>query len=139
MIIKEAATKEDIITCYEVIKELRPHHTVDSFCNTVKQMQAEGYHLLYMVDEDKPVCAAGFRFTTTLYDGVIIDFDDLVTIANGRKKGYASMMFDHIIAIAKERSITTIHLNSAHHRFDAHRFYLNKKMHIVAHHFRIAV
>jgi len=137
--IKEVNTEEDLIQCFEVMKELRPHHNIDSFITTAEQMKTEGYHLLYIEDEGKAVCTAGFRFTTTLYDGLIIDFDDFVTVANARHKGYAGMLFDHLVAIAKERSIKTIHLNSAHHRFDAHRFYLNKKMKIIAHHFRIEV
>lgn len=40
-----------------------------------------------MVDDGKAVCAAGFRFTTTLYDGLIIDFDNFVTSSTKRKKG----------------------------------------------------
>ncbi|MGG9961252.1 GNAT family N-acetyltransferase [Ferruginibacter sp. SUN106] len=139
MKIKEALTAEDLLQCFEVMKELRPHHSTDSFLTTIVQMKKEGYHLLYIEDDGIAVCAAGFRFTTTLYDGMIIDFDDFVTLASARKKGYAAILFDHLVNIAKEKIIKTIHLNSAHHRYDAHRFYLNKKMNIIAHHFRITV
>ena len=139
MKIHKAISREDILQCFEVMKALRPHHTAESFCDTVEQMQHEGYQLLYLEDEGNPVCVAGYRITTTLYDGLIIDFDDFVTLPGSRNKGYAGHLFDHLIAIAKERSIKTIHLNSNHQRFDAHRFYLNKKMRIVAHHFRIEV
>lgn len=139
MTIKQAHTTEAFLKCFEVIKELRPHHTPDSFVATITQMVKEGYQLLYIEEDGIAVCAAGFRFTTTLYDGLIIDFDDFVTLASARKKGYASLLFDHLTAIAKERSIKSIHLNSAHHRYDAHRFYLNKKMDIIAHHLRITL
>lgn len=137
MKISEATTTEDLIKCFEVMKELRPHHNPDSFLAAMKQMKNEHYHLLYIEDNGKVVCTAGFRFTTTLYDGPIIDFDDFVTIAEARNKGYAGYLFDHLITISKERHIKAIHLNSNHQRFDAHRFYLNKKMKIIAHHFRI--
>ena len=123
--------------CFEVMKELRPHHNLESFLTTMDAMKKEGYHLLYLEDEGRMVSVAGFRFTTTLYDGLIIDFDDFVTATNARGKGYAGILFDHLLGIARERSIKTIHLNSNHQRFDAHRFYLNKKMKIIAHHFRI--
>jgi GNAT superfamily N-acetyltransferase len=139
MKITEAATKEDFVNCFEVMKELRPHHSVESFIDTMVQMQKEGYHLLYLEDEGKIVCTAGFRLTTTLYDGLIIDFDDFVTSSTARNKGYAGKLFDHLVSIAKERSAKAIHLNSNHLRFDAHRFYLNKKMRIIAHHFRIEI
>jgi GNAT superfamily N-acetyltransferase len=137
MKIKNAITREDLITCFEVMKELRPHHNPESFLTAMEQMKKEGYQLIFLEDEGRAVCVAGFRFTTTLYDGLIIDFDDFVTIADARGKGYAGHLFDHLVNIAKERSIKTIHLNSNHQRFDAHRFYLNKKMKIIAHHFRI--
>ncbi len=139
MTINKAETKEQVLQCFEVMKALRPHHSAESYCGTIDQMHNEGYHLLYLEDGGKIYCVAGFRFTTTLYDGLIIDFDDLVTLPEGRNKGYAGHLFDHLVNIAKERSIKTIHLNSNHQRFDAHRFYLNKKMKIVAHHFRMEV
>lgn len=139
MKIQQALTKEDHAKCFEVMKELRPHHTTDSFLDAMKQMEKEGYQLWYIEDKGNAVCVAGFRFTTTLYDGLIIDFDDFVTLDAARKKGYAGILFDHLVSIAKEKNIKTIHLNSNHQRFDAHRFYLNKKMKIIAHHFRIEV
>ena len=139
MEVLQAHTKEDFIKCHEVMKELRPHHSLETYLSTLDQMIKEGYQLWYIEDEGKAVCAAGFRFTSTFYDGLIIDFDDFVTAAAARKKGYAGILFDKLLEIAKERGIKTIHLNSAHHRYDAHRFYLNKKMKIIAHHFRIEV
>ena len=137
MQILQATTKNDLTICFEVMKELRLHHSLQSFLETMKQMQKEGYQPWYLTDEGRAVCVAGFRITTTLYDGPIIDFDDFVTIPCARGKGYAGHLFDHLVSIAKENSIKTIHLNSNHQRFDAHRFYLNKKMKIIAHHFRI--
>lgn len=139
MQILQAKTKEDFLKCFEVMKELRHHHNPETFLSTLEQMNKEGYQLWYIEEEGKAVCAAGFRFTTTLYDGLIIDFDDFVTLADSRNKGYAGILFDKLVAIAKERNIRTIHLNSNHQRFDAHRFYLNKRMKIIAHHFRIEV
>ena len=139
MKIQQASTKEDFIKCFEVMIELRPHHNLKSFLTIMEEMKKEGYRLIYLEDNALVVCVAGFRFTTTLYDGLIIDFDDFVTLAAARNKGYASYVFDHLVSIAKERSIKTIHLNSNHLRYDAHRFYLNKKMKIMAHHFRIEV
>ena len=137
MKIQKAISQEDFESCFEVMKELRPHHSAVSFLTAMEQMKNEGYQLWFIEDHSKTVCAAGFRFTTTLYDGLIIDFDDFVTIADARNKGYAGHLFDHLVSIAKEKNIKTIHLNSNHQRYDAHRFYLNKKMKIIAHHFRI--
>lgn len=137
MTIHYATTNETISRCFEVMRELRPHHSLESFLTTIGQMQQEGYHLLYLEDEGCIVSVAGFRFTTTLYDGLIIDFDDFVTLESGRSKGYGAILFDKLVEIAAAKGIKAIHLNSAHHRYGAHRFYLNKKMKIIAHHFRL--
>ena len=137
MKIQQAATTEDLKRNYEVMKVLRPHHSLESFLITIEQMFKEGYRLIYLEDNNRVVCVAGYPFTTTLYDGLMIDFDDFVTLEDERGKGYAGQLFDHLVSIAKENGIKTIHLNSNHQRFDAHRFYLNKKMKIIAHHFRI--
>ena len=139
MNIQYATTAQDFTRCFEVMKELRPHHNLQSFITAMDAMQKEGYQLLYLQDEERIVSVAGFRFTTTLYDGLIIDFDDFVTLADGRSKGYGAVVFDYLVKLAKEKGIKAIHLNSNHQRFDAHRFYLNKRMKIVAHHFRLEV
>lgn len=139
MKIQEASTPAQLAACFEVMKALRPHHTQESFLTVMEQMQKEGYKLIYLEDNDQIVCVAGFRFTTTLYDGLIVDFDDFVTLPEARGKGYAGLVFDHLVNLAREKNIKTIHLNSNHQRFDAHRFYLNKKMKIMAHHFRMEV
>jgi GNAT superfamily N-acetyltransferase len=139
MKIQPANNAKDLSRCYEVMKELRPHHNLESFLTAMDAMQKEGYHMLYLENEGKVVSVAGFRFSTTLYDGLIIDLDDFATLADSRSKGYGARLFDYLAGIAKERGIKTIHLNSAHHRYDAHRFYLNKKMKIIAHHFRLEV
>ena len=137
MNIQYASSVADYTRCFEVMKQLRPHQNLESFLTAMDAMQKEGYHLLYLEDEGRMFSVAGFRFTTTLYDGLIIDFDDFVTLADGRSKGYGSMVFDYLVGLAKEKGIKAIHLNSNHQRFDAHRFYLNKRMKIIAHHFRI--
>lgn len=111
MQIHHAITKEKLVTCFEVIKA-----PAASFRKAFWQ----------------PLIRC-----TTLYDGLIIDFEDFVTRENARGKGYAGHLFNHLVNMAKERSIKTIHLNAANLRFDAHRFYMNKKMKIIAHHFKI--
>ncbi|HNA15503.1 MAG TPA: hypothetical protein PK678_03240 [Ferruginibacter sp.] len=87
MQILRASTNEQLLLCYGVMKELRPHHTAETFMETIRQMFGEGYQLWYIEDEGKAMCAAGFRITTTFYDGPIIDFDDFVTREEARKKG----------------------------------------------------
>lgn len=137
MEVKKASSNEDFMKCLPVMKELRTHLTPETYLPLIETMKKERYNLLYIEDQGRVVSALGYRYMTTLFDGAMIYIDDLVTGPEARGKGYAGKLFDHLIGIARKESITKIHLDSAHHRYAAHRFYLNKGMNIVYHHFRL--
>lgn len=61
--------------------------------------------------------------------------DDLVTDANKRSKGYGDKLFDWLLEFARKEKCKQFQLDSGVQLFDAHRFYLRKKMNITAHHF----
>lgn len=137
MEIKTAQTQEDFLKCLEVMQALRPHLTAESFIDLVNKMKEESYTLIYIEDGDKAVSACGFRYLTTLFEGRYIYIDDLSTLPEARGKGHAGALFDYVVEKAKSEGLQAVHLDSGHHRYDAHRLYLNKKMKIVYHHFRL--
>ena len=101
------------------------------------KMQEENYFLIYIEENNEAVSACGFRYLTTLFNGRYIYIDDLTTLPEGRGKGYAGKLFDFVIEKAKTEGLKAVHLDSGHHRHDAHRLYLNKGMKIVYHHFKL--
>ncbi|MBC8173097.1 MAG: GNAT family N-acetyltransferase [Chitinophagales bacterium] len=137
--IKKADTDEKILSCLGVIQSLRPHITEDNILDYVHTMQKENYHILYIEDNGKPVAFSGYRFITHFFTGAGIYIDDLGTLADYRGKGYGGRLLDHICNIAKEKNLHEIRLDSGHHRYDAHRLYLNKGYNIVSHHFKLAI
>lgn len=137
MKIKTAQTQEDFLKCLEVMQALRPHLTTESFLDLVSKMKEESYTLIYVEDGVKAVSACGFRYLTTLFEGRYIYIDDLSTLPEARGKGYAGALFDYVVEKAKSEGLPAVHLDSGHQRYDAHRLYLNKKMKIVYHHFRL--
>lgn len=139
MTIKAAETSEDFLKCFEVVQFLRPHLTIESYLGLVKKMTAGSYSLIYAEEDGKVFSACGFRYLTTLYDGEIIYIDELSTHPEARGKGYAGSLLDFVFEKARKEGLTAVHLDSGHARYDAHRLYLNKKMNIVYHHFRIAL
>ena len=132
-----ALAKEDheIRNCYPVMAELRPHVQPDEFLLRVKrQVEIAGYKLAYVTDgEVKAV--AGFRISECLAWGKFLYVDDLVAKSEERSKGYGGILLDWLIEYAKEEGCDQFHLDSGVQRFAAHRFYLNKRMFIEAHHF----
>lgn len=137
MQIQTAQTKEDFLKCFDVMQALRPHLTPELLLELLPTMQSENYSLIFIEENGKAISACGFRYLTTLFDGRYIYIDDLSTLAEARGKGYAGALFDYVVEKAKTENLSAVHLDSGHHRYDAHRLYLNKKMKIVYHHFRL--
>lgn len=138
--VKTAVSEEEILKCWDAIKALRPHLDKEKMFGMVKDMQAkEGYTLIYIEDDAQAVAIAGFRRMQTLYGGKTIYIDDLSTLPVSRKKGYAGKLVDYIIELAGKENLDSVHLDSGHARFDAHRLYLNKGFIISAHHFYLTL
>ena len=77
--VEHATTDEDILACYDVMAELRPHITREHFLATVRAMQKDGLKLACVRDAGKVVAVAGYRLSTNLFCGRHLYVDDLVT------------------------------------------------------------
>ncbi|GDX53399.1 N-acetyltransferase GCN5 [Bacteroidota bacterium] len=135
MKITEAKSDVEILKCWNVIHELRPHLEKESFLLLIKEMMKEGYRLSFIEVDGKAVAAVGFRYLQFLFAGKHFYIDDLVTLAEYRKNGYAALLLDYVFNLAKQNGYEKVTLDSGHHRYDAHRLYLNKGFKIFAHHF----
>lgn len=138
MSVKFANTQEEYLKCWNAISALRPNLTKETYLALIDKMESQTYRLAYIEEENGNVPAIiGFRYMTMLYCGNIIYIDDLSTIPEARGKGYASQLLDFIIDLAQTQKLDGVHLDSGHHRYDAHRLYLNEKFKITAHHFSL--
>lgn len=134
-----AKKDSEIQDCYPIMAELRPHVQPDEFLLRVKrQAEIAGYQLAYVMDEEVKA-VAGFRISECLAWGKFLYVDDLVSKSEERSKGYGGALLDWLIEYAKEENCAQLHLDSRVQRFAAHRFYLNKRMIIEAHHFSLSV
>lgn len=133
--IRVAETDEEIAGCFRVMAELRPHVGEGEFVGRVQRQRSAGYELVFLEDGGEVRAVAGFRISECLATGRQLYVDDLVTKGGARSRGYGRGLFDWLVARAREGGCAELHLDSAVHRFGAHRFYLLKRMDIVAHHF----
>ncbi len=130
-----AKEEREILDCYSVMAELRPHIQPDEFLPRVKRLtEIAGYQLVYLTD-DGVKAVAGFRISEWLAGGKYLEIEDLVAAGGERSKGYGGELFDWLVNHAKENDCEQLQLVSRVNRFDAHRFYLNKRMIIEAHYF----
>jgi GNAT superfamily N-acetyltransferase len=133
------ATKpEEIRRCHAVMRELRPHFDdAEKFIERVTRQQQEGYSLAFLEAEGEAV--AGYRFLESLFSGKFLYVDDLVTHAGDRSLGFGGKLFDWLVEQARANDCESLELDSGVQRFDAHRFYLLKRMNISSYHFRMKI
>src|SRR5207244_2908532 len=135
-----ANTLAQIRGCRPVIRPLRPiFQDPEHFVGRVLRQQKQRY-LLASLEFDGEVCAvAGYRFLESLFSGKFLYVDDLVTREGDRSRGFGGELLDWLIRQAREHDCENLELDSGVERFDAHRFYLLKRMNISSYHFRIRI
>lgn len=130
----------EIERCFPVMQSLRPHLVQTEFVSRIRQQEQQyGYRLAYLEDGGNIKTLAGFRISECLALSRFLYVDDLVTQASDRFQGYGEAMFDWLVEQAKFYSCNQLHLDSGVQRFDAHRFYLKKRMEITSHHLAMKI
>lgn len=132
--IRIAETNDEIMACFLILQEIRPHIEKENFIQIIRNQQVQGYQLVYLAIDTDIKTVAGFRFMQTLVSGKHLHVDDLCTRPDEQKKGYGQMLFDWLILIAKREHCAQIRLESGVQRHEAHRFYLRNQMRISSHH-----
>lgn len=133
--IKTAVTDQEIRMCWEALFLLRPMLDPQNFVNKIKDMQKEGYTLLYLFEDNKVVAIAGYRILTMLHCDKIVYIDDLSTLATFRDKGHATSLLNKIYEIAQKNNCAAVHLDSEPLRTEAHKLYLKEGFTVTASHF----
>ena len=134
-----AETDEQILKCWDALYALRPHLIEADFLTLIREIQASGYVLAYVESDGKAAAIIGYRYLHFLTHGKHIYIDDLSTLPEARGKGYGSTLLDFVKNEALQRGLKTVTLDSGHHRYDAHRLYLNEGYKIMAHHFLLTL
>ena len=138
--IRIAATDEELIRCYPVMAELRPHLSQEQFVSLARRLSdTTGLRIAYLLDAERIACVAGFRTSEWLAGGRYLEIEDLVTSAAERSKGHGGLMFDWLVKFAAEAGCRQVRLVSNVRRIDAHRFYERKGMKREAYYFSINV
>ena len=127
-------SEEELKLCFPAFKELRPHLNENSFIEQVLSQKNQSYEIIAIRHNGIVPSAAGFRFAEYLAWGKVLYIDDLTTLAEHRGNGYASDIMDWLIKYAKTNKCRGLHLDTGHHRHDAHRLYLKKGLSITSHH-----
>lgn len=137
--IKVVESDKEILSTYSVMKSLRENLKRKNYINSLRLQQKEGFKIVMLAARDKVKAVGGFRILNNLGSGKFLYVDDLVTKPEDRSKGYGSLLFDWLKKYANENNCSQVVLDSGVQRFGAHKFYLEKGMKIVGHHFSMDV
>jgi len=133
--VRIADSDEAILSCFPVMRQLRPRYEADGFLAQVRRQQEQGYRLALLADDETVVAVAGYRLGENLAWGRYLYVDDLVTDDARRSSGYGAELMEWLRRVARDADCDELHLDSGVQRFAAHRFYLNLRMKITSHHF----
>lgn len=125
----------DIEKCFPVMVQLRTKLSKEEFITRVNRQQQFGYKLAYLEENGEIISLAGFRIFEALATGKSLYVDELVTDEKHRSKGYGETIFDWLVDFAKKEQCKVLQLDSGVQRFDAHRFYMKKRMSIYSYRF----
>lgn len=132
-----ASSDAEILSCFPVMRQLRPHLLETEFLGRVRRQMAAGYRMAWLEADGRVVAVAGYRFNETLFLGRYLYVDDLITDAELRSHGHGRRLFAWLADLARSERCTHLELDSGTQRVDAHRFYLREGMRIRSHHFSL--
>lgn len=133
---QNAKTDDEIEMCFDVMAELRTSLERNTFLETIRKMEFQGFQLAYLKDNENIVAVAGYRIAFNLFLGKHLYIDDLVTSQVVRSNGYGETMYKWLKDEARNAECKYIHLDSAVHRGNTHRFYFRQGLTISSFHFR---
>jgi GNAT superfamily N-acetyltransferase len=139
MLIQLAESDVQILKCFPVLIQLRPHLKHLNFLEQIKRQQQSNYQLAFMEQNTQVVAVAGFCISECLAWGQFLYVYDLVVDEAERSKGYGQDLLAWLIDFANHHNCQQLHLDSGVQRFDAHRFYLQQRMNITSHHFSMSL
>ena len=139
--IRTVTEAADLRAAWPVVRQLRPALDEERFVSqALRQIENDGFCATVLYDDTgTPRAFAGWRVMEMLAVGRHIYVDDLVTGPAVRSAGYGGQLFDWLVERARAEGCRTLELDSGVQRFDAHRFYLVRRMSIVSHHFRLVL
>ncbi len=137
VVIRDAATDEEIACCFPVMRQLRPHLVESEFVATVRRQMRGGYILAFLEDDGEVRAVAGYRLTENLHSSRFLYVDDLVTDSAARSRGHGGRLLAWLTERGRRAGCRSLQLDSGVQRVDAHRFYHVNRMTISSHHFRV--
>lgn len=133
--VKLVTTESQIQQCWEVAFLLRPKLNKNNWVSMITEMmQNEKYAIAGIMDNDKFIAFAGYRNMTSLHSGNIIYIDDLCTLESYRGRGLATILLEHLKAVALSNNKDAVILDTDFYNNTAQKLYLKSGLKLSALH-----
>jgi ribosomal protein S18 acetylase RimI-like enzyme len=127
--LKHACSDQDILACYPVMRQLRPHlRSAEEFLQQAKRQGEQGYCLLAAWRGEQVLALAGYRLQENLVHGRFLYVDDLVTLESARRHRLGQQLLDKAADIARQQHCDKLVLDTALGNSLAQRFYFRQGM-----------
>lgn len=125
--LKELSSKEDMLACISVVKELYPSLNESTYADLLDDMLPNNHYTqLAVFDNDTCVGITGFWIGTKLWCGKYLELDNVVVSNEYRSKGVGKLMSAYLEQKANDLNCTILVLDAYTTNFKAHRFYYNQ-------------
>ncbi len=103
--------KEDLIRCYPIMKELRPHLSLEEYLSIYEVAhQSNGYEIVAIEENGNILALMGYRFISDYVRGKYLYIDDLVTTEAARSKGFGAQLLKYAEELALESEVSVLRL-----------------------------
>jgi hypothetical protein len=124
LILRHAETDAELMACFDVMRQLRPHlKSSDDLLARVAVQRPQGYRLLAVWSDGRPVALAGYRHLDNLIHGRFVYVDDLITDESGRGHGYGERLLSELSTLGRAQKCEKLVLDTALANALAQRFY----------------
>ena len=132
-----ADTDQEMRSCFEVMRELRPHlQDAEAFVAQVRRQSVQGYRLLMALQDGQVIALAGYRLQENLLYGCFLYVDDLVVSRNVRSQGLGAALINYMRDEARRMGCANFVLDTALGNALGQRFYYRLGLLAIGMHFR---
>jgi GNAT superfamily N-acetyltransferase len=121
--IKKVETIKEMEAMLNLIKELTPDLTADSYQKMLVEMTPHNYFQVGVFDGEKAIAVSGYWLATKIYCGKYLEIDNLVVAKEYRSQNIGKLLVDWMLNFAKESDCQTVLLDAYVENFKAHKFY----------------
>lgn len=104
-------TKLELEKCFPVMKELRPHLSIEEFLSIYETAHKnDAYEIIAIEENGQTMALMGYRFLYDFVRGKHVYIDDLVTTKNARSRGFGAELLNYAEKMAEQTNCRSLRL-----------------------------